>query len=207
MQKDLFGHSKPTSGELSLERANEVTGLELYPEFIDRQTEISLLETIDRGSWLHDLSRRVQHYGYKYDYKARKLDHSFFLGKLPDWLQTIALSLYEKKLIDFIPDQAIINEYEIGQGIAPHIDCEPCFGDTILSLSLGSTCVMNFEKEPHSKTKVELLVEPRTLLIMKAESRYDWYHGIPPRKSDKFNGESLKRGRRVSITFRKVVLE
>tara|TARA_B100000678_G_C17853426_1_gene360097 strand:- start:338 stop:535 length:198 start_codon:yes stop_codon:yes gene_type:complete len=65
---------------------------------------------------------------------------------------------------------------------------------------------MNFEKEPHSKNKTEIFVEPRTLLIMKDESRYKWYHGIAPRKSDKFNGEIIKRGRRISITFRRIII-
>lgn len=207
MQIDLFGHSKPTKQELSLQKAKEVKGLRLYPDFIDLKTEKSLIEHIDNSRWLNDLSRRVQHYGFKYDYRARKIDNSFYLGKLPNWLSEIAKNIYDKGIINFIPDQAIINEYESGQGIAPHIDCEPCFGDTIISLSLGSSCIMNFEKEPHSKNKIEIFVEPRTLLVMKEESRYNWYHGIPHRKSDKFNGETIKRNRRISITFRKVILE
>lgn len=207
MQTDLFGNSKPTKRELSLEKVKEVNGLRLYPDFIDHRTEKSLIEHIDSSQWLNDLSRRVQHYGFKYDYRARKIDNSFYLGKLPNWLNEVAKSIFDKSFIDFIPDQAIINEYESGQGIAPHIDCEPCFGDTIISLSLGSSCIMNFEKEPHSKNKTEIFVEPRTLLVMKEESRYNWYHGISPRKTDKFNGEAIKRYRRISITFRKIIIE
>ncbi len=207
MQTDLFGNTEPTKQELSSEKAKEVNGLKLYPDFIDHRTEKFLVEQIDNSQWLNDLSRRVQHYGFKYDYRARKIDKSFYLGKLPEWLSEVAKNIYEKDLINFIPDQAIINEYESGQGIAPHIDCEPCFGDTIISLSLGSSCIMNFEKESHSKNKTEIFVEPRTLLIMKDESRYKWYHGIAPRKSDKFNGETIKRNRRISITFRKIIIE
>lgn len=206
MQTDLFGHNKLSNREVTLKNAKEISGLEIYPDFIDKKTEKGLLKLIDSSSWLNDLSRRVQHYGFKYDYKARKIDNSFFIGQLPQWLTEIALKIYDEKYINFIADQAIINEYESGQGIAPHIDCEPCFGDTIISLSLGSSCVMNFEKEPHSKDKVELFLEPRTLLAMKKESRFNWYHGIPPRKNDKFNGETTKRERRVSITFRKVII-
>jgi len=207
MQTDLFGNTKLTNREITLEKAKEVLGLEIHPDFIDRELEIKLLKLIDNSKWLDDLSRRVQHYGFKYDYKTRKIDSSFFIGQLPQWLKEIALEIYNKRYFYFFPDQAIINEYECGQGIAPHIDCEPCFGDTIVSLSLGSSCVMNFEKEPHSKEKIELFLEPRTLLIMKKESRYNWYHGIPPRKKDWFNGENIKRARRVSITFRKVIIE
>lgn len=207
MQADLFGNKNKTNRECSLELIEKIKGLKLHFDFINKMEEAELLRFIDNSKWLNDLTRRVQHYGYKYDYKARKINNSFFLGELPVWLKTLAQNIYERKLIDFIPDQAIINEYESGQGISPHIDCEPCFGDTIISLSLGSTCVMNFEKEPNSKNKIEVFVEPRTLLIMKNESRFNYYHGIPQRKSDKYNNDTFKRDRRVSITFRKVILD
>ena len=205
MQIDLFDNSQRTNKEVSIQASSTIYGLELYFDFISPEEEKQLLKNIDDNIWLNDLSRRVQHYGYKYDYRARKIDNSFYLGELPQWLNNIALKLYSNKLIDFLPDQAIINEYEPGQGIASHIDCEPCFGDTIISLSLGSSCVMNFSRDVNSIDKTAILLEPRVLVIMKNESRYDWFHGIPPRKSDKFNDNLIKRQRRVSITFRKVI--
>jgi alkylated DNA repair dioxygenase AlkB len=206
MQTDLFGNTNKTNRECSIDSLEKIQGLELHFDFISKTEETELLKHIDNSEWLNDLTRRVQHYGYKYDYKARKINKSFFLGDLPMWLQTLAKKIIDKKLIAFIPDQAIINEYESGQGISPHIDCEPCFGDIIISLSLGSTCVMNFEKEPNSKNKIEIFIEPRTLLIMKDESRFNYYHGIPQRKSDKYNNNTFKRDRRVSITFRKITI-
>lgn len=38
----------------------------------------------------------------------------------------------------------IINEYEPGQGISPHIDNINLFKDIIVSLSLSSDCIMIF---------------------------------------------------------------
>lgn len=81
---------------------------------------------------------------------------------------------------------------------------EPCFGDTIASLSLGSACVMDFtnvtgEKQSH-------LLEPRSLLILSGDARYHWQHAIPARKSDKWNGQSIPRARRISLTFRTIVI-
>lgn len=206
--QDLFGFSK-TNHELTMENAAPISGLNLVFDFITREEENALLASIDSNPWLQDLKRRVQHYGYKYDYKARRIDRSFFIGPMPDWMEFLCNRLLEKKLITFRPDQAIINEYVDDQGIAAHIDCEPCFGDTIISISLGGSCVMNFQQTVNAKEedKIPLLITPRTLLMMTGESRYHWYHGIPPRKSDKFNGQVLKRQRRVSITFRKVVVE
>lgn len=58
---------------------NGVTGLLYLPDFITAAEEQELLERIDREPWLTDLKRRVQHYGYKYDYRARAIDLSMCL--------------------------------------------------------------------------------------------------------------------------------
>lgn len=55
----------------------------------------------------------------------------------PDWLLNYYHRLYDDGYFPKIPDQVIINEYQPGQSIAPHIDSVPCFGETIASLSLG----------------------------------------------------------------------
>ena len=208
MMQDLFGYNK-SDKEVTLENAQHIKGLNIFFDFINKDEEIGLLKNIDNSNWLTDLKRRVQHYGYKYDYKARRIDQSFFIGEIPVWMKFLSDRLQQKKIIDFVPDQAIINEYIEDQGIAAHIDCEPCFGDTIISISLGGLCVMNFQKEQTSieKDKIPLLITPHTLIVMTGESRFKWYHGIVGRKTDKFNENTHKRQRRVSITFRKVILE
>jgi hypothetical protein len=43
----------------------------------------SLLAAIDVQSWLTDISRRVQHYGYHYDYEARKVDPGTYVAPFP----------------------------------------------------------------------------------------------------------------------------
>jgi alkylated DNA repair dioxygenase AlkB len=208
MAEDLFGYSR-TNNDVTLENANQIIGLRVYFDFITKQEESELLNNIDKNEWLPDLKRRVQHFGYKYDYKARRIDKTFYIGEIPNWMAVLFSRLQDQKVIDFNPDQAIINEYIDDQGIAAHIDCEPCFGDIIISISLGGQCVMNFQREATTKEqdKIPLLIPPRTLIVMTGESRYNWYHGIPPRKSDKFNEQVHKRQRRVSITFRKVILD
>jgi alkylated DNA repair dioxygenase AlkB len=205
---DLFGYNK-SDKEVTLENAQQIAGLKILYDFINKKEEKELLDNIDKSIWLTDLKRRVQHYGYKYDYKARRIDQSFFIGEIPSWMKFLTERLQSQNIIDFVPDQAIINEYIDDQGIAPHIDCEPCFGDTIISISLGGQCVMNFQREQTSveQDKVPLLILPKTLIVMTGESRFNWFHGIVGRKSDNFNGQTYKRQRRVSITFRKVILE
>jgi alkylated DNA repair dioxygenase AlkB len=47
-----------------------------------------------------------------------------------------------------------------------------------------------------------LLLASRSLLILSDEARYEWEHGIARRKTDRWNGRVLVRGRRLSVTFR-----
>lgn len=91
------------------------------------------------------------------------------------------------------------------QGIPPHIDTHSPFEDTILSLSLSSSCVMNFKK---GDVKVNVFLPQRSLLVLTGEARYAWTHGISSKYSDLIettNGVVKQmRGVRTSFTFRKV---
>lgn len=176
----------------------DIAGLQYTTDFITVNEERALIEAIDQQPWLNDLKRQVQHYGYKYDYKARTVTPSSYIGPLPEWVEKIAAWL------PFKPDQAIVNEYEPGQGISAHVDCVPCFGDMIASLSLGSGAMMQFA---HAGHKEEIYLEPRSLIILSSEARYTWTHAIPARKSDMVNGFKLQRERRISLTFRSVITE
>lgn len=176
-----------------------ISGLTIIPDLISQQTHDALLEIIDQQSWRKDLKRRVQHYGYVYDYKARKITPDLYLGSLPEWLNFSNLANWFQQQ----PNQVIINEYQPGQGISSHIDCVPCFSDTIASISLGSACPIDFSR---NSEKYSILLEPRTLLVMQDAARYKWQHSIAARKSDMVAGERVQRGRRVSLTFRKVLI-
>lgn len=181
-----------------------IAGLRYLPNFIDEETEAALTATIDQQPWLNDLKRRVQHYGWRYDYKARGITQDLRIGAIPDWLAGLCERLSAEGVFSLTPNQVIINEYQPGQGISTHVDCVPCFGDTIASLSLGSACVMDFihattgEKQSH-------LLERRSLLVLSDDARYHWQHAIPARKSDKWHGQTLPRARRISLTFRTFV--
>lgn len=188
----------------SLKTISKITGLRYVSDFITEKEHIELWEAINKETWLTDIKRRVQHYGWKYDYKARSIDYSMYLGDLPFWVIPIADRLYQSGYLSSFPDQLIINEYQPGQGIANHVDCEPCFGETIISISLGSKCVMDFINLK-SKEKIEVMLEPRSLVIISGESRYNWTHGIASRKTDTFMDRKFERQLRISLTFRNVI--
>lgn len=203
---DLFGTSTQLLGNPTIERPPVIDGLVYYPDFISANEHRAILRFIDGQAWLGDLKRRVQHYGYKYDYTARNIDYSMYLGPIPDELLAIGERIHDYGHFGKAPDQAIINEYEPGQGIAPHIDCQPCFGDTIVTLSLLSPIIMTLFPEWDKDEKRTYVLEPRSLLIISGEARYKWYHGIMPRKSDVIRGIKRPRSRRISVTYREVIL-
>lgn len=179
-----------------------LNGLICVDQYLGRVQQQMFLDAIDQQPWLADLKHRVQHYGYRYDYRRRQIDDSLYLGPLPGWLQALAEQIQFSGYMSAPADQVIINEYLPGQGISPHIDCQPCFGDVIVSLSLGSGCIMDFTR---AHERVSILLEPGSLLVMRGEARYDWKHGIAARLEDPINGVRRPRGRRISITLRTVV--
>ena len=184
-----------------------IGGLQYVENYIDETQHDWLLDQIKKHEWLDDLKRRVQHYGFKYDYKARKVNHDMRIGELPEWLKRLSHKLHKDGYMPEVADQVIVNEYEPGQGISSHIDCEPCFQDTIVSLSLRSGCVMNFTNKSDKTKKIPVWLAPRSLVVLSEEARYDWLHGIAARKWDEWDGHRYERQQRVSLTFRKVIIE
>ena len=179
------------------ESAAAIPGLTYIPEFVTEEEERRILERVDSGVWNHEYSRRRQQFGYRYDYKSEHLTH---LGPLPDWLQEIAERLVSNRIFERIPDQALINEYLPGQGIAAHVDR---FSETVVSLSLSSGIPMDFTRESDS-ARVSKWLAPRSLLVLQGEARHEWQHSIAKRLKDFFEGQHRLRGRRVSLTFRRV---
>lgn len=183
-----------------------VPGLTYAAGYLTPTDETLLLAAVDAAPWRADLKRRVQHYGYRYDYTARTVDPSMYLGPLPAWSQPLADRLTADGHMPAVADQLIVNEYEPGQGIGPHVDCVPCFGPVVCSLTLGSSCVMDLT-EVDGEAAESLLLERGSLLVLTEAARYEWRHAIRGRRADTWNGQTIPRGRRVSLTFRTVILK
>lgn len=183
-----------------------IPGLTYLDDFLSPELETELVGHIDAAPWLGDLKRRVQHYGYKYDYKARAVDESMFLGALPEWAMSLGKGLVDRELFPTAPDQLIVNEYKPGQGISAHVDCEPCFQDAIASITLGSGCTMDFTSV-ESGEKRSVFLQSRSIVVLTGESRYHWRHAIAARKSDVIDGQRVQRSRRISLTYRNVILK
>ena len=180
-----------------------VHGLYYFPRFLDEHAQRGLIECIDSNPWRADLERRVQHYGWRYDYRTKSVTRDMNLGPLPYWVDQVAARLYnETGLFDRVPDQAIVNEYQPGQGIALHADRQ-CFGDTVATLSLGDDWEMRLR--PVSATAKEdrrIMLVRGSVLVLTADSRSRWMHGIDKRRTERSAVGQRDRTRRLSLTFR-----
>lgn len=157
---------------------------------------------IDARPWLVDYDRRLQYYGYRNELEA-PYDLVKFPVAIPPKTYKLSQELAEQKILEYQPDQVIINEYSPGQGIRPHKD-RNYFDNQICGINLGSGCVMKFKKISGGDV-IDVEIPRRSLYVMQDEGRYKWNHSIPPRKKDKIDGNVQHRERRLSITYRKVM--
>lgn len=184
-----------------------ILGLTYILDYVNIDEQNQLLNAIDQQLWSLESvesTRRIQQYGYRYEYQNGVLVACHYLGILPDWLDSIAKHLYCDRLTSTVLDQATVNEYEPGQGLRGHIDCVTCFGNTLITLSLGSSYIMEFTHVRTGEIR-ELLLLPGSLLILKQEARYSWLHSVTPREKDIYKGKEFTRSRRVAVTFREAL--
>lgn len=87
-----------------------IPGLTYISNYTSSEYEETLLKLIDTQEWSLDLKRRTQHYDYKYDYTARSVDASYYLGEIPCWVDELCSKLYRDAIFIDKPDQVIINE-------------------------------------------------------------------------------------------------
>lgn len=185
-----------------------ISGLHYAPGFLSREQQAECVMMVDaaQDEWRSDLSRRTQHYGWRYDYRAKAITPEMYLGRLPDWLQGLAERLRDEMvhpdgtpMFDRTPEQVIVNEYVGAQGIRPHID-HPGLGPAICTVSLIEDWEMDLSVRRNQNHPA--LLEAGSCLTMTGESRSRWYHGIPARRTEP---GGLRRGRRLSLTFRTVL--
>ena len=149
-------------------------------------------------------SRRVQQYGFIYDYRARKVSQK--TEDIPDFLAGLQAILTDSCLKlgiiqeGYVFNQCLVNEYQPSQGINAHIDAKD-YGAVIGCFTLGSGATMTFKQ---GATTESIYVKPNSLYIMSGNSRYTWTHEMPARKSNVVEGRKVLRDRRVSVTFRNV---
>ena len=176
-------------------------GAVLVPDLVTEAEERRILLRISQTPWLTELSRRVQHYGYRYDYRGQGSARHAPATPFPLWTAAMA----ERLVAHFegrAPEQCIVNEYLPGQGIGMHAD-HADFGPVVASLSLGDDWPMQFRPRtvrPYARGALpgdEVVILPRrSALVLAGAARTEWMHGIDAAST------RIQAATRVSATFR-----
>ena len=176
-------------------------GAAILPDILTEAEERRILMRIGDAPWMTDIGRRVQHYGFRYDYRNRASSRRTPAPAFPRWAHVMAARL--RPLFDgAAPEQCIVNEYRPGQGIGMHAD-HGDFGPVVVSLSLGAAWQMHFRPRrirPYVRdamTSDETAPLPRrSALVLRGPARQDWMHGIDRAAN------ARQHATRVSATFR-----
>lgn len=205
-KKPLYlGYTDSTLTSPTSNSFDKPPGLKIIENVLTADEETSFLNFIlndpENNEHQQLKHRFVKHFGYEFKYEINNVDRN---SPLKETIPSHCEKLF--KFMNITPDQLTVNCYNPGQGIPAHVDTHSAFEGPIISLSLGSDVVMEFKHDDGRSCSV--LLPRRSLTIMDGESRYDWTHGITPRKLDVIKGMNgltiNKRDVRVSYTFRKV---
>ncbi|XP_059760775.1 alpha-ketoglutarate-dependent dioxygenase alkB homolog 6 isoform X2 [Balaenoptera ricei] len=153
--------------------------------------------------------------------------------RLPPWLQRYVDKVSDLSLFGGLPaNHVLVNQYLPGEGIMPHED-GPLYYPTVSTISLGSHTMLDFyeprqpedddpteQPRPPPRPATSLLLEPRSLLVLRGTAYTRLLHGIAAASVDALDtaslprnaaacpsaqaGARLVRGTRVSLTIRRV---
>ncbi|KAK0422550.1 hypothetical protein QR680_007635 [Steinernema hermaphroditum] len=198
-------------------------GLNILEDFVAAGEEEALIKLVDSypsssSSSSSSISssktpikhRHVLHFGSIFDYDTNSSGAE--ADSVPEQIKDIIDRLIGSGLINEAerPDQVTVNFYEANQekptGIPPHVDAHSPFEEPVISLSLQSKVVMDFRDCANPNVHLPLVLEPRSLLVMRGAARYRFTHGIATRRYDvnPQTGDVFDRQRRISITFRRI---
>jgi alkylated DNA repair dioxygenase AlkB len=168
-------------------------GFLYQPDFLTKAEEASLLRTFQSLPFEvfdfhgYKARRRIVEYGWEYDFGSRQASAT---QPIPDFLIPVReraatfAGIGPEKLVE-----AVVTEYPSGAPIGWHRDV-PQF-ETVLGVSLASSCQMRFKPYRGEGKRVSAILEPRSLYLLRGPARWNFQHSIPA-------VEQL----RYSITFR-----
>jgi alkylated DNA repair dioxygenase AlkB len=132
--------------------------------------------------------RRVVSFGWRYDYDKKAIEP---VAEIPAFL--LPTREIAARVAGMTPDQlqqALVTEYAAGAAIGWHRD-KAVYGE-VIGVSLLSPATFRLRRKVGDKwERRSLIVEPRSIYVMRGPSRTEWEHSIP-------GVDAL----RYSITFR-----
>ncbi|XP_078352719.1 alpha-ketoglutarate-dependent dioxygenase alkB homolog 7, mitochondrial-like [Oculina patagonica] len=171
--------------------------LEVREDFITKEEEFLLLKEAE--PYLKRQKYQFDHWddaihGYRETEKSRWSHESLSI------FQRIRDAAFRSDL-ELLPHVHVLDLDKAGY-IKPHIDSIKFCGAVISGLSLLSPSVMRFKHEKLCNVKVDALLRPRSLYIIKDAVRYQFTHEILKEEESVWKGETIPRDRRISLVLR-----
>jgi len=186
-QADLFAAPAPALPEGMVCQTGFLTGEE-EAALVRLAASLPLKEMNYRG---FTARRRVVSYGGQYDFQANRLEAA---SPLPPQLEPLRAKV--AAWLGVAPatfTHTLVAEYREGTPLGWHRDV-PDFED-VVGVSLLGEAIMRFRPYPPSEPKkagvIKLVVEPRSIYLLRGPARWAWQHSVAP-----------TRTLRYSITFR-----
>lgn len=166
-------------------------GFHYYRDFLSEEDEGALIEQIMALEFsevrMHGVTakRRVAHFGWIYGYESWRLARG---PDIPDFLlpwRERAAHLLDREPNDL--SEILVTEYPPGAGIGWHRDA-PMFGPSVIGISVASACRFCFRRNYAGRSESRtLILEPRSLYILRGKARMQWQHSIPPTKALRYS--------------------
>lgn len=175
---------------------NPVPGLVTVDNFLGEMEQLKHLELLNSYQYFEYAGKDVQEHGAK---------GSFYIENptttvMPDLLANTSLKLVELGLVRVKPNYVLVNKYEPGRGIHPHVD-DSFYDDGICGVTLSHGAVLDFFSEDNPQNCYSTLLPPGAVFCMQRQARYKWKHQMQPRLFDFWDGW-VPRHTRVALTFR-----
>ncbi|CAD6252711.1 unnamed protein product [Miscanthus lutarioriparius] len=189
-----------------------VRGLWLCAAFLSADEQARLLNAIQQEGWFVDANNQAMRF-----------------GDLPSWAVELSALIREAICVGDASvglDAEVTNEDEDACPLPSDLLWREPFFDQMIAnryrpVSLESACVMHFSQaEPTSgsagsdtlkqgggeSSKVPVLLNPGSLVLMFGDARYLWKHEIDRKPGRQlWDGRELEQHRRTSITLRKLL--
>lgn len=156
------------------------------PNYINEKQEEYLIKktsSVIQSKWVTLSNRRLQNWG------GIPCPNGMIRETIPGWLNNhVDPSVFD----GFSPNHVLINEYKPGQGIMPHKD-GPLYYPTVATISLGCHTILDFYNSQNQNNKqFSLLLERRSLLVLKQTMYNEFLHGIAENCADKIENDNIK---------------
>ncbi|XP_039185625.1 alpha-ketoglutarate-dependent dioxygenase alkB homolog 7, mitochondrial isoform X1 [Crotalus tigris] len=185
----------------ALWRKLEAGGASVTPDFISEEEEALLAQELEPQL------RRHRYQDEHWDgaiHKYRETEKSHWSKECHEILQRVRNAAFPPG----VPQLAQVHVLDLDKSgyIKPHVDSVKFCGCTIAGLSLLSSSVMHLVSEQNPQDWLDLLLERRSLYVLRGPARYEFTHEILKDEESFFDGRKVVRERRISVICRNLPL-